>query len=295
MPSFYNGKRFFLTYPQCEESKEALLCFLACTADIKYYLIAKELHQDGKPHLHCCVEFKNTERHGVDWLDFNGKHPNKQDPRSWAACQTYCKKDGDYIETTSDQDISIVKEKSELGLLSLCANFDTEEEWYSYCVESKIPYKFAEFFWVRAHGDFATVLEEEVEGTMVAELLSLDFIQDGKCLILIGDSGTGKTTWAKKVVPKPALFVSHIDELKSFRIGFHVSIIFDDVDFNHYPRTSQIAIVDFDNPRAIHCRHAVARIPPGIFKVFTANTDPLALTDEAIRRRCRVIRMKSLK
>jgi len=293
MPSFYNGKRFFLTYPQCNDAKEDLLYLLGCKAELSYYVIARELHEDGNPHLHCCVEFKETQRHGVDWLDLNGKHPNKQDPRSWTACQVYCKKDGDYIETP--QDISIVKGGSELGLRSLCEGYDSQEEWYSYCVGEKISFSFAEFFWIRCHGDFATIIDGDTEGVMVPELSSLEFPQDGKCFVLVGDSGTGKTTWAKKVVPKPALFVSHIDELKTFRIGYHKSIIFDDVDFNHYPRTSQISIVDFDNPRAIHCRHAVARIPPGIFKIFTSNSDPLLLSDEAVRRRCRVVRMKSLK
>lgn len=93
-------------------------------------------------------------------------------------------------------------------------------------------------------------------------------------------------------MPKPALFCSHIDQLKGFRTGFHKSIIFDDVDFNHYPRHSQIHLCDFDNPRAIHCRHAVANIPAGIFKCFTCNELPLNVTDEAIRRRVRVYNVR---
>jgi len=294
MPSFYDGKRFFLTYAQCGNSKEALLVHLACKADIAYYLIAQEKHKDGSAHLHCCVEFKGIQRHGVKWLDFEGKHPNKQDPRSWAACKTYCKKDGDFIETQAQEDVSSDEEPPEMGLSATCSEHATQESWYAYCVDRKISFSYAEFFWNRLHSDFATLLEGAVEGTMVPELESLAYVQDGKCLVLIGESGSGKTTWAKKVIPKPALFVSHIDELKSFRVGFHKSIIFDDVDFNHYPRTSQIHLVDFENPRAIHCRHAIARIPAGIFKIFTCNSDPLLLSDEAIRRRCRVVRMKRL-
>jgi len=287
MPSFYNGKRFFLTYPQCQASPEELLEFLRDKAQVASYVVAREQHQDGNYHLHACVEFVGKQTHGTHWLDFIGKHPNKQDPRNWDACKTYCKKDGDFI--TSEEDIQIIPRAAPLDLCPLCEEYDSEEQWMSYCCEAKIGFQYAQWAWNRMHGDFSTVIGDDHPGVVVDRLARYDFIEDGKCLILKGETGTGKTTWAKKNIPKPALFVSHVDELKVFRIGYHKSIIFDDVDFNHYPRTSQIALVDFDNPRQIHCRHSCARIPAGVFKVFTCNADPLLLTDEAIRRRCRVV------
>lgn len=105
-----------------------------------------------------------------------------------------------------------------------------------------------------------------------------------QCLVLRGPTGCGKTTWAKRNMPIPILFVSHIDTLKKFRTGFHKSIIFDDIDVKHYPRTGQIHLVDFENPRDIHCRHSTAHIPAGIYKCFTCNEWPL-IEDEAINRR----------
>lgn len=284
MPSFYNGKRFFLTYPQCTGTRQDLAEFLRTKAAVKYLLVARELHQDGNQHFHACVEFVNTERHDCRWLDFNGKHPNKQDPRRWAACKAYCKK----------EDLNFIEEE-ELGmgtgeesLQEKCFSFDREEDWFEYCASNKIAYPYAQFFWTRLHGDICTILDDEHEGTLCPALRTFNFDRDAReSIVLRGPSGCGKTTWAKRHMPKPCLFVSHIDQLKSFRPGYHVSIIFDDVDFKHYPRTGQIAIVDRFDTRAVHCRHAVATIPAGVFKVFTCNEFPVNKSDEAIARRCK--------
>lgn len=109
--------------------------------------------------------------------------------------------------------------------------------------------------------------------------------QQHPVLSIVGRAGCGKTTWAKQHAPKPALFISHIDQLRLFKPGYHKSIIFDDMDIRHWPRTSQIHLIDFDNPRAIHLRHVVATIPAGTVKIFTSNDDIVDLSDPAIRRR----------
>lgn len=57
------------------------------------------------------------------------------------------------------------------------------------------------------------------------------------------------------------------------------------MDISHWPRTSQIHLLDFDNARAIHLRHVVATIPAGVIKIFTSNNDICNLSDPAIRRR----------
>lgn len=287
MPSFYNGKRFFLTYPQCASTPHELVAFLQQRASVVYYVVARELHANGDPHLHACVEFAQTERHGVDWLDFEGKHPNKQDPRNWDACKTYTKKDKDYLESETPQGNS-----NDGDLREICVNTEHEVDWMLHCATKKIPFPYARWLWEYFHCDQHTILASEHIGVMCGALQAFQFIPHlHQTFILEGPSGCGKTTWAKINMPKPALFVSHIDQLKQFT-SRHKSIIFDDVDFNHYPRTSQIAICDFDNVRAIHCRHAVATIPAGIFKVFTCNTLPLSTDDPAIKRRVKIYHIK---
>jgi len=287
MPSFYNGKRFFLTYPQCAESKESLLEFLQGKAPVRSFVIAHELHKDQGSHLHACVEFKDLQRRSVDWLDFKGKHPNKQDPRKWAACQKYTKKDGDYIE--SDQ------RELEGSLEEIVALASSESEWMQYCVDNKITFQYARWFWDRYTADGVTIREDVHVGVMCEEMAKLDFdLETRKAWIIKGPSGCGKTTWAKINAPKPALFVSHIDQLKKFVPLYHKSIIFDDVSVAHYPRDAQIHLLDFDNTRAIHCRHTIATIPSGVFKIFTCNQWPTLRGDEAIERRMKCFEIKRI-
>lgn len=114
-------------------------------------------------------------------------------------------------------------------------------------------------------------------------------LQSLKSLVLIGPAGCGKTTTIKHFCPKPALFVTHIDTLKQFIPNYHKCIIFDDISFTHWPRETQISIVDLEQPRAIHIRYGTATIPGGITKIFTANKDPLNSEDQAIKRRTKYI------
>ena len=284
MPSFYNGKRFFLTYPRCEHTKEELLAFLSEKAEVSHYTICRELHEDGTPHLHACVEFLDVQRHPVAWLDFDGKHPNKQDPRKWVACVKYCKKGGDFIE-----DVEAAPAHT-AGPMLECASFEKKEDWFDHCCAEKYSFQYACWFWDRIHSSVPTVYEDDLHvGKMCKALETFKFVPDlHKTLILMGKAGCGKTTWAKVNAPKPALFVSHVDDLKLYSADIHKSIIFDDVDFNHFPRTSQIHLCDFDNPRSIHCRHAVARIPAGVYKIFTANVVPVNVGDPSIKRRVKI-------
>lgn len=287
MPSFYNGKRFFLTYPTLDKTPHELLAYLQLKADIKSYCIARELHQDGQPHLHACVEFRNVQRHGVTWLDSFGIHPNKQDPRNWAACLNYVKKDGDYIQGPEEEGVA---EPTFEEFLDSC---DSEMQWMVYCKRKKISFQYAQWFWQRNKADLNTLIDDNVEGSICDELKELQYVSDyRKAWIIKGPSGCGKTTWAKRNIPKPALFASHVDTLKQFRPGYHKSIIFDDVDFNHYPRVSQIHLVDWDNPRDIHCRNTCAHIPQHTHKIFTCNEWPVSKDDEAIARRVKCFTIK---
>lgn len=280
MPSFFNGKRFFLTYPQCPESKESLLEFLQGKAKVRSFVIATESHKDNGKHLHACVEFSEVQRRSVDWLDFKGKHPNKQDPRKWAACQQYTKKDGDYIESDTQQ--------LEGSLEEIVALASSETEWMQYCVDHKITFQYARWYWERFANNESSIVSDEHEGIICESLKSLIFDETSrKALVLKGPSGCGKTTWAKKNAPKPALFVSHLDQLKKFLPGYHKSVIFDDVSFSHIPRVAQIHLLDYDNTRAIHCRHSIATIPAGVHKIFTCNEWPVTRGDPAIERRMR--------
>ena len=111
--------------------------------------------------------------------------------------------------------------------------------------------------------------------------------------ILWGAPGIGKTEYAKAHFKK-ALLVSHIDQLGNFDPTTHDGLIFDDMDFKHWPRTSQIHLFDQENTRAINLRYRVATIPPFTPKIFTTNEPQGAIfgEDDAIFRRVTVTEVR---
>ena len=109
-----------------------------------------------------------------------------------------------------------------------------------------------------------------------------DALMKAKAIVVLGDSGIGKTSWVRSWFAN-ALFVSHIDELGSLN-DEHDGVIFDDMDFRRWPRTSQIHLVDCDYDRAIHIRYQVAIMPAELPRVFTGN-EYMFEEDAAIDRR----------
>lgn len=108
-------------------------------------------------------------------------------------------------------------------------------------------------------------------------------------IILIGGTGLGKTQYAKASMPN-ALFIRHIDQLKDADLSG--GIIFDDMDFKHWPRESQIHLLDTDEDSAIHVRYSHIDIPAGTPKIFTCNYMPFT-DDPAIQRRYKVVQINT--
>ena len=142
--------------------------------------------------------------------------------------------------------------------------------------------------WQLASKDRGDTIESRSSGTITGALLFILFDETNFSTVLVGPSGIGKTTWCINNCQKPALLVTHMDELRKFDKDYHKSIIFDDMEFNHLPETAQIHLVDSDLPRAIHARYGNARIPAKTYKFFTCNKRPLS-DIEAINRRIRYI------
>lgn len=77
------SKNFFLTYPRCDVSKDDALTQLKhLLPDMKYCAIAKELHQDGTPHLHILLTLpKKKEIKNQTFFDLGTYHGNYQSAR----------------------------------------------------------------------------------------------------------------------------------------------------------------------------------------------------------------------
>lgn len=264
----------------------------------QYIIAAMETHKSGQPHYHLGIRLnKQLRTRNSRFLDISGQHPNVQSTRSWIAWVRYCKKEGNWqewgVDPTARRTSAHCKEFISSESIIEKAKIMNKLEFMAWMSSMKLTY--APMIWDSAHRDATITLTQEqvIQGILNPKfeklITEVNWVEE-KCLILIGDSGIGKTTYAKRIIPKPALFISHIDDLKKFEPDYHKSILFDDVCFTHYPLQAQIHLVDNENPRSIHIRYGTARIPQGTYKIFTCNEQPVDLSKAPIRRRCQVIR-----
>lgn len=224
-------------------------------------------------------------------FDIEGVHPNIQSARNFSKWITYLKKDGNYVEDGELDNKNKVPRITPEELMEL-ARSSEQAEFLAYC--SVYKYHGGKDIWNLVHEDNSLTLTDDtlIEGTISKEfeILASNLTWNSNLtLLIVGDSGIGKTTWAKQTIPKPCLFVSHIDDLRKFKVGYHVSILFDDVSITHMPETAQIHITDQENPRSIHCRYGTARIPAGTIKIFTCNSIPVDISSPAISRRVQIL------
>lgn len=100
------GKKFLLTYPKCTLTKEEVRDFLLDQKGVDQFTIAKELHQNGDPHIHACVLLQSSPRTtDMRWFDIAGFHPNiKTLPKmsDFKAATKYVRKDGDFITNVEE-------------------------------------------------------------------------------------------------------------------------------------------------------------------------------------------------
>lgn len=292
MPFRVQGKNFSLTYSNVQQqgwhefTKEDLLNYLKTLEHSSYALVCEEKHENGETHFHALVQFsKKRDIRNQRYFDYGNCHPNIQVTRNVKEWMEYCKKDGDYIEDGSPPYVSLVDQ---------CKAARSKLDWLEHCVNTGIPFGYCQEMWGICHSerDVVTLDEgEEYEGAIEERLSDFEYdFGSKKSLVLIGTSGCGKTTWAKRRIPKPALFITHIDQLKHLGPE-HKGIIFDDMVFKHIPTQGQIHLVDQYNANAIHRRYGTTTLPAGLPRVFTCNEDPLDLQYPAIARRVRVVRI----
>lgn len=290
-----DAKNFAITFPATSAlpfNKHELLDHLSTLPGVNYTLVCKELHESGVPHYHALVMFSRRKNiRDPRFFDFMGAHANVQAVRNLRQWIDYVKKDGDFCEHGEQPELSTPAESRFPSI----NDYNSEINWLEACLAAKVPAGYAIRMWQLSQQlDCLTIPTDYVSppNAQVCDALrNFSLPEDAhKSIVLIGYSGSGKTTWAKSQAPKPALFVSSAEDLRQLRPD-HKAIIFDDCNFNHWPRESQIHLVDRYEPRSIRIRYTNALLPAGILRIFTANTDPLLLSDEAIRRRVRVYRI----
>lgn len=111
------AKNLFLTYPRCTMEKELVRDNLKgyFKENIKWFVIAREDHEDGTPHIHIVVSLKEKAhiRKQEDLDKITGSHGNYQAARNVMKCAKYAVKDQDYLEEGIDMKAMIQQELSE--------------------------------------------------------------------------------------------------------------------------------------------------------------------------------------
>lgn len=104
MPYQINTSQLFLTYPQCNVSKEEALEFFISKFNVKHYIVAQETHKNGDLHLHAYLELNEAYRtRDPNFADLGTHHGNYQGCRSSKNVMKYCTKEDNFL---SDLDVS---------------------------------------------------------------------------------------------------------------------------------------------------------------------------------------------
>jgi len=314
VPSYrLKGKRFHLIYSRCDATATDLYRFL-CELDIDILRcrIGQEKHADGGGHLHCALELRNPldKRNAARFFDYSGHHPQIKPKRTkpeWKATWLYVGKDGQDQTFGSPFD---GEDDVPMLLSELARTSRTYLEYLDTIEKRGTQFGLAKEIWqeVNSGNETITISDENAAtfgpGTLESVQLSdLPFpTGDLRSLVLQGPPQIGKSTWAIHRMPRPCLWVTHIDDLCAFRSGYHVSIIFDDMCFQHLPRQTQLHLACNRQARSLHCRYVRAKLPRGLFKVFTCNMGSICfpfktildngLEDDALLSRLNIIIVK---
>lgn len=258
---------FFLTYPQCALTPEEALKLLAPKLTIKDYVIAREEHKDGTPHLHVYLRAdRKMHIRDPNFFDLEAHHGNYQSCRSNGAVLKYVTKDGLYI-TNMDINVSwgSALQLARRGDASAACEYVKQHYPREYCL----------------HG---SNIENNLRACAPnhAKVRYTEFHPDsnftwsigsGKVLWLWGPSGVGKTQFAKHLLGR-AFLCRELDSLREYDPDKHNGFILDDLDICKLEKATLIALTDMEDDSQIRCRYRNARIPAGTPRIVTSNSPP---------------------
>lgn len=276
--------------------------------------VAREIHSTtGKPHFHALVEYRSSVdiKRRAETFDLVcgtcglRRHPNLNPKRPGKAlrnARTYLTKEGNYVDFGEPFPESDTEPEETTAGSRLKAALEAAEgdfgKFVEGCLDRKLNSSLLKAYWDHHNAEWRsrTLFDATSRSDATVSSLALSALQydpeEPRSYVLIGESGVGKTTWAIRNAPKPALWVRHSDALRHWKDSVHKSIIFDDVTFLHTPHENQINMCD---TRAIcepYTRYKNVAIPPGVPRIFTCNPWAKSLdwdNNPAIKRRCFIV------
>lgn len=319
------AKRLFLTYPQlpsgCGDLRILALenyerIFGMSREEFKY-VITEELHEDGNPHLHVYLEFKQAQKI---------YSPTKLD-LILPGLDSDVRFHGNYQAAKSEHRIIkyIVKAAEEPGDVLTNKELPIHEgEYYSNATEhlhavlrneglkAAIKVMYDMYPKVALHRGGALInnmatasayyhaKEESEEARTLSDFTDIpkeiyEWMErsDEVVLILFGPTGTGKTQLAKAIFNSmkiPFLMVRDLNGLSRFDPAEHRGLIFDDLDLGEKSREELIHLYDMEENSDIRILYRVVVLQAGIPRIFTTNEIHQFLRNEtALKRRAQPV------
>lgn len=253
---------------------------------LKDWIVSVETSDDGYVHYHITIQcYKSTKQSTVrKWFPkFNTKacHPKGGDDSAW----NYTMKDGTYA----------VKEKAQgqrTDLLEMKALIDkgaNEAELWDKYFTRMVQYHRS----MKTYMSIKDVHQEAIDEDVDPERFVHPNVTDWSLpIVIVGKSGTGKTSYAMAQFQNPCL-ISDLEDLREkFDADVHDGVVFDDMKFTgntreSISRSAQIHLLDIKWARTVHMRNTNWTRPKGLKMIFTCNEEswPIFETDLALTRR----------
>jgi len=283
-PNRLRATGFFLTYSQTVIPRDDICRWFRNEQRLKRVIVGQEHHEDGNLHWHVCVEYECNREVRMGYFDIGGEHPNiKVWQRSGGSTYEqwflnhwkYCKKEDPtpYIigeepkarDSRKRKRNEVFSEAMDMARNeSVQAAMEHLEQNCPYDLCTKYDQIYRTMVAVRNSHHKTQDPARSVESFPLAPLIP----DEWHCLYLNGPTGTGKTAYARALLPE-ATVVRHRDQLRD--CDFSKGVIFDDFDVGHWPPTAVIHLLDWEEPSGIDVKHAHVVIPPKTRKIFTHN------------------------